>query len=53
VNFALPLRLTVAAAVGIALEAPIFVAIILVFALVGFSVCARGVDRKSLPQSDT
>lgn len=36
VNFALPLRLTVVAAVGIALEAPIFVAIILVFALVGF-----------------
>ena len=36
VNFALPLRLTVAAAVGIALEAPIFVAIILVFALLGF-----------------
>ena len=32
----MPVRLTVAAAVGIALEAPIFVAIILVFALVGF-----------------
>jgi hypothetical protein len=36
VNVALPLRLTAAAAVGIALEAPIFVAITLVFALAGF-----------------
>jgi hypothetical protein len=47
VKVALPLQLTAVAVVGIAVEAPIFVAVILLFALVAYVGAARAAWTKS------